>query len=88
MVEAVEATWGSRGPADPAAFGEDAAAAAVYAFAEELCRTRRVGDERYAAVKGRFGDVGAVELVALVGYYHLVSLALNTFEIKAPDRKR
>ncbi|GMI33122.1 hypothetical protein TeGR_g6785, partial [Tetraparma gracilis] len=62
VVEAVEATWGSRGPADPAAFGEDAAAAAVYAFAEELCRTRRVGDERYAAVKGRFGDVGAVEL--------------------------
>jgi hypothetical protein len=29
-----------------------------------------------------------VELVALVGYYHLVSLTLNTFEIKAPDRKR
>jgi 4-carboxymuconolactone decarboxylase len=59
--------------------------AAVYDFMAELRRARRVGDARYAAVHRLFGDKGVVDLVALSGYYDLVSMTLNTAQVRPPE---
>ena len=54
---------------------------AVYEFARELVEERRVGEERYAAVVEVVGERGAVELVGILGYYTLVCMTLNAFEV-------
>ncbi len=59
--------------------------AAVYDFMTELRRTRRVSDAKYAAVQKQFGDQGVIDLVALSGYYDLVSMTLNTAQVKPPE---
>ena len=53
----------------------------VYEFARELVESRRVPEERYAAAVGLLGERGAVELVGLLGYYTLVCMTLNAFEV-------
>ncbi|THD70107.1 carboxymuconolactone decarboxylase family protein [Phenylobacterium sp.] len=57
---------------------------AVYDFVTELRRTHRVSDPTYAAAKSVLGDQGIVDLVALSGYYDLVSMTLNTAQTPAP----
>ena len=59
--------------------------AAVYDFVTELRRTRRVSDARYAAVQTLYGDQGVIDLVALSGYYDLVSMTLNTAQVRPPE---
>jgi 4-carboxymuconolactone decarboxylase len=54
---------------------------AVYRLVSELLADGRVEDDTYASVAAAVGDVGVVELVALVGYYCLICFSLNTFEI-------
>jgi len=46
---------------------------AVYDFCTELRRDRRVSDATYAAVRKLFGEQGVVDLIAVNGYYDLVS---------------
>lgn len=62
---------------------EDADDALVYAFAAELYAHRRVGDDTYARAVERFGLAVVVNLVALIGYYSLVAMTLNVFEMRA-----
>jgi 4-carboxymuconolactone decarboxylase len=57
---------------------------AVYDFVTELRRTHRVGDPTYAAAHKVLGDQGVVDLVALCGYYDLVSMTLNTAQVPSP----
>jgi len=57
---------------------------AVYDFVTELRRTHRVSDPTYAAAKAVLGDQGIVDLVALSGYYDLVSMTLNVAQVAAP----
>ncbi len=57
---------------------------AVYDFVTELRRTHRVSDPTYAAAQLVLGDQGIVDLVALSGYYDLVSMTLNTAQVAAP----
>ncbi|MGF1598849.1 MAG: carboxymuconolactone decarboxylase family protein [Acidimicrobiales bacterium] len=57
---------------------------AVYDLTRSLLTTGRVDDERYRDVVGHVGDQGVVELAQLIGYYCLVSLTLNTFEVELP----
>ncbi len=57
---------------------------AVYAFGRELIETKRVSDERYEALKRLVGERGVFELASLMGYYTLVSIALNTFDVGMP----
>ncbi|MFL5295519.1 MAG: carboxymuconolactone decarboxylase family protein [Phenylobacterium sp.] len=59
--------------------------AAVYDFMSELRRTRRVSDAKYAAVQALFGDQGVIDLIALSGYYDLVSMTLNTAQVRPPE---
>jgi 4-carboxymuconolactone decarboxylase len=58
--------------------------AAVYDFVSELRRTHRVSDPTYAAAHSVLGDQGVIDLVALSGYYDLVSMTLNVAQVKAP----
>jgi len=81
IISAIWGTWGGGAPIDQALF-DSLSDASIYNFAEELCRDRRVCDEVYWNLHAWKGDAGVVELVALVGYYNLVSMTLNTFQIK------
>lgn len=56
--------------------------AALYAFTAELLASSRVGDEPYEALRRLVGEVGVVEVVAIVGYYGFVALTLNTFGVE------
>jgi 4-carboxymuconolactone decarboxylase len=60
---------------------------AIYTFAKELYATRRVGNATYARVHKLLGDAGMVELVGILGYYALVSMALNVFRMPVPQGK-
>lgn len=62
----------------------DPTEAAVYALCSELLQTRRVSDATFARVEKALGLPGVVELVATIGYYSLVSLTLNAFEVPLP----
>jgi 4-carboxymuconolactone decarboxylase len=59
--------------------------ALVLRFASELNRLSSVTDATYAAALERFGARTLVELTALVGYYTMVALTLNTHEIPLPE---
>jgi 4-carboxymuconolactone decarboxylase len=56
----------------------------VVAFVRELLRDGRVSDATYEPVRALLGDKGAVELTGLVGYYSLLALQLNVFEVQPP----
>lgn len=66
----------------PADMPEDDAI--VWRFARELNAYKSVSDDSYAAAVDRFGPKAVVELTALVGYYTLVAMTLNTHEIPLP----
>ena len=58
---------------------------AVYEFAEELLRTGELSDAKYDAVKSRWGERGAVELILTCGYYTCVSMILNVHRHPIPE---
>ena len=58
---------------------------AVYQFATMLSHEHRVADAVYQDVRDRFGEQGVAELVGILGYYTLVSMTLNTFEVPVPE---
>ena len=58
--------------------------AAVYDFCTELRRDKRVSDATFASVKARLGEQGVIDLIAVNGYYDLVSMTLNVAEVPTP----
>jgi 4-carboxymuconolactone decarboxylase len=56
----------------------------VYNFCTELLNTKNVSDAAFAAAKNRLGERGVVDLIGLVGYYHLVSMLLNVDQYPLP----
>lgn len=63
----------------------DATDSAVYNFCRELLGRRRVPDAIYEAAAECLGEAALVELVGLLGYYSLVALTLNAFEVLPPE---
>lgn len=57
---------------------------AIYDFIEELHKTRRVSDKTYGRVHALFGDAGMVEFTGILGYYTLVAMSLNVFNVPLP----
>ncbi|MGH9200273.1 MAG: carboxymuconolactone decarboxylase family protein [Vicinamibacterales bacterium] len=57
---------------------------AVFDFAMSLCHTRAVAESTYRRTVGEIGEQGVVELVGVLGYYTLISMTLNAFEIGPP----
>lgn len=58
---------------------------AVYSFCRELLGQRRVSDTTYEIAERQLGKSALIELVGLLGYYSLVALTLNAFEVLPPD---
>ncbi|HSA69784.1 MAG TPA: carboxymuconolactone decarboxylase family protein [Burkholderiales bacterium] len=57
---------------------------AVYGFCREVHATGRAGDESLKEIQNRFGLDGALELIALNGYYTLMAMVLNTAGLPLP----
>ena len=55
--------------------------AVIVQFTRELLDDHRVSDAVFESVKKRFGDAGAVELTATVGYYSMIASVLNALEV-------
>lgn len=60
----------------------------IYLFAREFIDTKRVSDKTYAATRTLVGEQGLVDLVALMGYYTLVSMTLNCFQVALPQAQQ
>jgi 4-carboxymuconolactone decarboxylase len=58
---------------------------AVYDFCRVLYRDQRVDDATYARALALFGERGIVDLVGIMGYYALISMTLNVFEVPVPE---
>ena len=56
----------------------------VYNFAHELLDQHRVSDSLYDEAVELLSETGVAELVILLGYYTLVSMTLNVFEVPVP----
>ncbi len=50
---------------------------AIYNFCHELLSNKQVSDATFKATVGVVGERGAVDLIGAMGYYSLVSMALN-----------
>jgi 4-carboxymuconolactone decarboxylase len=70
-----------RGDDPPFAAGDERI---VYAVARELTVGGQLSQDSYSAAHGLLGDTGLVELIALCGYYTLISYLLNAFEVPVP----
>jgi 4-carboxymuconolactone decarboxylase len=57
----------------------------VYDFCVHLNESHSVPDDLYRDASKTIGEQGVVELVGILGYYTLISMTLNTFEIDAPE---
>lgn len=57
---------------------------AAYALAREIHNERKLSDATFGAAKAQFGETGVAELIALCGFYGLVSMTLNGFEVGLP----
>lgn len=56
----------------------------VVAFAASLLQTHVVTDAAYGAAIEVLGEQATVELVGLLGYYTLIAMTLNAFQIDPP----
>ena len=62
----------------------DPTEAVVYNFARGLLDEHHVSNDLYDNAVELLGEAGTVELVILLGYYTLVSMTLNVFEVPVP----
>jgi len=71
---------GAEPPFGPAAADERT----VWVVARQLVTTGKISLAAYTAAQRLLGDAGLVELVALCGYYSLISYLLNAFDVPLP----
>jgi 4-carboxymuconolactone decarboxylase len=58
--------------------------AATHTFLTELHRDRKVSDAAYADAVEQLGEAGVIDLVGLAGYYTLISMTINVFQVTQP----
>src|SRR3979490_113517 len=49
---------------------------ALYDFCSEMYRDRNVSDATFKAAVAKFGERGIMDVIGIIGYYDLVSMAL------------
>lgn len=64
---------------------DDQKAKAVYKTAIALNERHRLTDAEFASAQEVLGEEGLVDVIGLCGYYALVSLTLNAYEVPTPD---
>ena len=57
----------------------------VYDVCAELYETRRLSDDKFNRAVEALGRPAVVEVVATAGYYSLVSMTLNAFQVPLPE---
>ena len=57
----------------------------MFDVATALVATASLPDAMFARAEAALGRQGLVELIGVVGYYTMVAMTLNAFEIAAPD---
>ncbi len=57
---------------------------AVYAFTRELLAMHEVGTATFERLTSVVGRVGVVDLVGILGYYSLICMTINAFQVPAP----
>ena len=60
----------------------------VYDFATELVRNKRVSSATFERAKKELGLTSVIDLVGIIGYYSLVSVTLNAFEMPLPEGEK
>lgn len=80
---AADAVDAIRTGAEPSFEREDETLA--HRLAGELLSGHRIGEATYRHAIEAFGEQGAIELVTIIGYYCMVSLTLNAFEVPLTD---
>ena len=63
----------------------DAGDEACWRFCTELHRDHKVDDATYAAAVEVFGEPGVADLIGTSGFYTMVSMTLNGFEVPLPE---
>lgn len=58
--------------------------AVVYEFASQIWERRRVADATYRRAVAVLGERAVVDLVGILGYYALISITINAFEVPVP----
>ena len=58
---------------------------AVYDFCTELLNTKQVSDATFNAARDAVGERGVVDLIGVMGWYHTVSMLLNTDRYPLPE---
>ena len=61
---------------------------AIYDFVSEMVATKRVSNATFERAKKELNETGVIDLVGIVGYYSLVSVTLNAFELPLPDGEK
>ena len=57
---------------------------AVYTFAHELTHNKRVSQATYDTAVKLLGETSVVDLVGILGYYSMISMFINAFEVPLP----
>jgi 4-carboxymuconolactone decarboxylase len=57
----------------------------AYDYVSELLASGQVSDEVFQRARALLGEEGLVDLTGLVGYYTLLALQLNSFQVPVPD---
>jgi 4-carboxymuconolactone decarboxylase len=70
---------------DPAPFTRGPREAVVHSVATALMKRGKIDNALYARAIEVLGEKAMVELVGILGYYSLVALTLNAFEIGLPE---
>jgi alkylhydroperoxidase family enzyme len=66
---------------DPAASGFTGREQLLLRLVDELHDTARVSDELWQELQATWDEAQLIELVALIGFYHLISFAANAFRV-------
>jgi len=64
---------------------DDPKAQIVYEVSEALHESRVLPEALYTRAQALLGERGLVELIGLLGYYTLVSMTLNAYEVGLPE---
>jgi 4-carboxymuconolactone decarboxylase len=65
-------------------FGDDSDARDIYEFSQQILQKGDVDSDVYNAVVARWGEVGIVELTAVIGDYSMVAMTLNVHKVPLP----
>jgi 4-carboxymuconolactone decarboxylase len=57
----------------------------LYTFSRELLNENRISESSFNQAREMFGYRSCVEIAGVIGYYSLVAMTLNAFEIRCAD---